>query len=73
MSNWADFRELRCKGFTGKIIAVTGNVNQADVDHFLASGADSVVGKPLTKKKMEQILAGERAPLFTWIGSVRLN
>lgn len=52
-------RELRRKGFTGKIFGVTGNVNQTDVDYFVASGANAVVGKPLSKKKVEQMLTGE--------------
>lgn len=51
-------RELRSRGYSGPIIAVTGNVISQDVDHFLASGANSVMPKPLTRVKFFEILQG---------------
>jgi CheY-like chemotaxis protein len=34
--------------YTGIIIGVTGNATAADIDEFLAKGADDVIVKPLT-------------------------
>jgi CheY-like chemotaxis protein len=39
--------ELRAKGYNGPIFGVTGNGLPSDVDHFLSSGADKVLLKPL--------------------------
>jgi CheY-like chemotaxis protein len=39
--------ELRAKGYNGAIFGVTGNGLPSDVDHFLSSGADKVLLKPL--------------------------
>ena len=44
--------ELRKAGYTGAVIGVTGNVLQSDVDHFLKSGADAVLAKPLNIPKL---------------------
>jgi CheY-like chemotaxis protein len=38
---------LRKAGYSGIVIGLTGNVLQDDVDHFLRSGADAVLSKPL--------------------------
>jgi CheY-like chemotaxis protein len=39
--------ELRATGYNGAIFGVTGNVLTSDVEHFLSSGADKVLLKPL--------------------------
>ena len=39
--------ELRRRGYTGKIIGVTGNVLKEDMQEFLDKGADAVLGKPI--------------------------
>lgn len=43
--------ELRKAGYKGAVIGVTGNVLQDDVDHFIRSGADAVLAKPLNIPK----------------------
>jgi CheY-like chemotaxis protein len=50
-------KEIRKLGFAGKIIGVTGNALQADVDEFISNGADDVVIKPITKENYAHILA----------------
>jgi signal transduction histidine kinase/ActR/RegA family two-component response regulator len=37
----------RAKGYTGLVVAVTGNALQVDIDSFLQYGADEVILKPL--------------------------
>ena len=44
--------ELRKAGYDGVVIGVTGNVMQDDTDHFLRSGADAVLSKPLSIPKL---------------------
>jgi DNA-binding response OmpR family regulator len=39
--------ELRAMGYNGAIFGVTGNGLTSDVEHFLSSGADKVLLKPL--------------------------
>ena len=38
---------LRCRGFVGIIIGVTGDALQTDIDAFLASGVTAVLSKPI--------------------------
>jgi len=40
--------ELRRLGFTTLIVGITGNVMEADVQHFISHGADAVIAKPLS-------------------------
>jgi CheY-like chemotaxis protein len=47
---------IRKKGYTGCIVAVTGNVMDSDVQEFLAAGADMVVLKPMKMAKLDVIL-----------------
>jgi CheY-like chemotaxis protein len=44
-------------GFTGCVIAVTGNVLMEDYEIFLNHGADDVLTKPLTNKRFLDMLA----------------
>lgn len=50
---------MRRMGYTGRIVAVTGNTLQEDIDHFLASGADIFLGKPLQLDRLQEVLEGE--------------
>ena len=47
---------MRAAGFTGLIIGVTGNVMVEDVKHYIQSGADYVLGKPVNISDLKQIL-----------------
>ena len=40
-------KEIRSLGYTGLIFGVTGNTLVADIDYFIASGANQVLAKPL--------------------------
>jgi len=44
-------RHIRSLGFTGVMIAVSGNVLKDDVDAFFAAGADYFVEKPLQRAR----------------------
>jgi CheY-like chemotaxis protein len=48
--------EMRSVGYTGLIIAVTGNVLSADVDEFLRCGANEVLYKPITEQTLRNIV-----------------
>ena len=43
---------VRAAGYKGLIFGVTGNTYDAQLDHFVASGADKVFTKPLNIKKL---------------------
>jgi CheY-like chemotaxis protein len=47
---------IRQLGFTNPIIGVTGNLADVDIEHFVASGADAVLTKPLEMKKLDEVL-----------------
>ena len=49
-------KAIRAMGYTGKIYGLTGNVLQQDIDHFLSSGADSVLHKPLDMSHFHQLM-----------------
>ena len=51
-------REMRALGFKGLIIGVTGNALIADIDQYIASGADKVLPKPIDVFALESILKG---------------
>jgi CheY-like chemotaxis protein len=57
-------RHIRSLGFTGVMVAVSGNVLKDDVDAFFAAGADYFVEKPLQRavihKALLQILYSTR-------------
>ena len=38
---------IRGLGYRGRILGVTGNAMQHDIDHFLSKGADRVLVKPV--------------------------
>lgn len=48
---------LRRRGFTKTIVGLTGNVLREDVDLFLQSGANTVVGKPMSNLKLREIMS----------------
>ena len=47
---------MRLLGYKGPIIGVTGNVLREDVEHFVAQGANEVVGKPLRSNAVQQVM-----------------
>jgi CheY-like chemotaxis protein len=47
---------LRCIGYKGLIIGITGNGLEKDVKQFLNNGADYVFIKPFNKNKLNKIL-----------------
>lgn len=47
---------IRCIGFEGLIIGVTGNGLKEDINSFLENGADYVFVKPFTKAKLDKLL-----------------
>lgn len=47
---------MRAAGFTGLIIGVTGNVMAEDVHHYIQSGADHILAKPVNIEDLKQIL-----------------
>ena len=50
-------RSIRALGFSGQIIAVSGNVLPEDVEAFLAAGANIFLAKPLQRKIFEKFFA----------------
>ena len=58
MSGTAATKIIRDSGFTGKILGVTGNALQADIDEFIQLGADKVYLKPLAHSDYENIFMG---------------
>jgi signal transduction histidine kinase len=47
-------KRLRSLGYTGIILGVTGNVLSEDVDFFLRHGANEVMPKPISLKKIQK-------------------
>ena len=50
-------RAMRAEGFQGLIVGVTGNLMKDDVNEYIASGADSVLGKPVDMDEIKKILS----------------
>lgn len=50
---------IRSLGYTGLIVAVSGNVLDEDVLHFKRSGANSFISKPLDLSKIQDVLASK--------------
>jgi CheY-like chemotaxis protein len=50
---------IRQAKFKGKILGVTGNALQHDIDEFIKHGADKVYLKPLGDSSYEGIFNGE--------------
>jgi CheY-like chemotaxis protein len=59
----ARMREL---GYKGPIFGVTGNALPSDVEHFMSSGANAVLAKPLQIALLREAVAthfdGKRSP-----------
>jgi len=51
-------RNIRSVGYSGVIVAVSGNVLHEDVKAFLEAGADYFVGKPLDRAQIHVVLQG---------------
>jgi CheY-like chemotaxis protein len=58
-------RAMRDMGYTGCIVAVTGNTLQEDVDHYLSCGANLLLGKPLQLDKLREVLQGNVSCLYS--------
>eukprot|EP01036_Dinobryon_divergens_P061858 gene61858-biopygen30522 len=50
-------RHMREMGFTGPIIGVTGNAQEADITHYIANGAEKVLIKPVDITVLEQTIS----------------
>lgn len=48
---------LRATGFSKPIVALTANVSNAEVDHYLQSGFDSHLRKPIEREAFYQLLS----------------
>jgi CheY-like chemotaxis protein len=61
-------RAMRDMGYTGCIVAVTGNTLQEDIDHYLSCGANLLLGKPLQLDKLREVLQGIVSCLYSvWL------
>ena len=49
---------IRGLGYRGRILGVTGNAMQHDIDHFLSKGADSVLVKPVDVDALLNLVNG---------------
>ena len=47
---------IRSLGYRGRIVGVTGNAMQHDIDHFMQRGADRVFVKPVDIKALLQLV-----------------
>ena len=47
---------MRAAGFSVLIVGVTGNVMADDVNEYIHSGADYVLGKPVNFEDLKQLL-----------------
>jgi CheY-like chemotaxis protein len=47
---------LRQMNYKGRILGVTGNARQSDIDEFLASGVDKVILKPIKSETITEII-----------------
>ncbi len=50
-------RIIRNFGFTNPIIGATGNTSAIDIQTFIAAGANDVLGKPISRDRLRDILA----------------
>ena len=49
---------IRSLGYRGRIVGVTGNAMQHDINHFLSKGADSVLVKPVDVDALLNLVNG---------------
>ena len=52
-------KTLRERGYRGVIVGVTGNALPADIQDYIAHGADEVLGKPVNVDLLLSRLSGE--------------
>ena len=53
---------IRSLGYRGRIVGVTGNAMQHDIDHFLRKGADRVLTKPVDIKALLRLVTEQQVP-----------
>lgn len=51
-------KQIRSLGYSGVIVAISGNVIPEDIQEFLAAGADKFLGKPITLEQLQTTLEG---------------
>ncbi|GMU22621.1 MAG: hypothetical protein AMXMBFR13_27060 [Phycisphaerae bacterium] len=63
-------RELRQRGYTGRIVAVTALVSMVDRQRCLEAGCDQHLGKPYTRKQLTDIVESlHEEPLVSTLAS----
>ncbi len=60
-------REIRAKGLTVPIIALTGSIMKSDVQDCLAAGCDEHLAKPVDREKMVAVLSQYLAPSESYV------
>ena len=61
--------QMRKEGFHGRIIGVTGNVMDVDLDYFLSQGANQVLTKPVSVTALQKIIGGEKPTTVIFIST----
>lgn len=56
LDGYQTVRALREKGFSGPIVALTGNVMEHDLERVFAVGCDDFIAKPFTRQSLFEIL-----------------
>ena len=56
-------KEIRCLGYGGLIIGITGNALPADINLFLSRGADRVLQKPIDLEDLSEAIASKNTIL----------
>jgi len=66
LDGFAAVQELRTRGYTGKVVAVTALTQPGDAERCLAAGCDRYVAKPYTRDQLIQLLTlVDDEPLFS--------
>lgn len=70
MSGWDAVREIRTRGYTGRIVAVTAMTGDRDREKCLKAGCDAYTSKPITRELIERLLnESKEEPLFSSFAS----
>jgi CheY-like chemotaxis protein len=52
-------KQIRALGYSGLVLAISGNVIPEDIQEFLAAGADHFIGKPFKLEQLQAVLSGK--------------